>query len=86
MKILRDVEWTPVYYTDSFPGLGKAFIFKNERYGDLLALNEAKWVDTTANKSYEFYASSRKVVHVLTGEERVVDDLVDLIAYLQDKE
>lgn len=61
MKILRSDEWSPEYWVENFPDLGKAYVFKNKTYGDIIALKVAKYVDLKEGNSYTYYANSRVI-------------------------
>lgn len=62
MKILRNTEWVFEGYSANFPVLeGPAFIFRNFRYGDVVALKVAKYIDATSDVVYYFDASRNYV-------------------------
>lgn len=69
MKILRSSEWEPVFWVKQFPGLGPAYVFRNKRYGDVLALKVAKYVDVAADDTYVYDADNRIISYRADGSE-----------------
>lgn len=62
MKVLRDTEWKFAGRTDFIEVIdGPAFIFQNLKYGDIIALKVAKYIDTTADVVYYFDADRNYV-------------------------
>lgn len=59
MKILRSSEWEPAFWIGNFPGVGPAYVFKNKKYGDIVALKVAKYVDVAADNTYVYDAVNR---------------------------
>lgn len=57
MKILRDTEYTPIGRLDWFePMQSPVYMFKHKKYGDVVALNEAKFIIVSANIVYYYNA------------------------------
>lgn len=64
MKILRNTEWEPIGWVRNFPGIeGPAYLFRHERYGDVVALKVVKWIDVIHDIVY-FYDAEHKEISV----------------------
>lgn len=62
MKVLRDTDWRPIAFIECFqPTGGNVFIFRNEKWEDMAALNVAKYISTAANVVYFFNAERGEV-------------------------
>lgn len=62
MKILKDTDWTPVGYVEWFePMQQPVFLFQHKRFGDVVVLNVAKFINVTADIVY-FYDANRNLV------------------------
>lgn len=74
MKILRDTEWKPVGFEESFSLLnGPAFFFQHRKHGDIVATRMAKYVDVSNNIVYFFDANRRDKVCVSRNCKTQVD-------------
>lgn len=77
MKVVRSNRWTPVGKI-TLGNFGNKFLFKDEKYGDVLALKVAKYVDVSADLVYIFDADegislTRSSLAKLVGNERQSD-------------
>lgn len=73
MKILRNTEWEPVGWAETFPGLeSPAYLFKHKQYGDVVALKVAKWIDVPRDKVY-FYNALNHTISV-SGRRNMISE------------
>lgn len=62
MKVLRSTEWEPVAWMETFPSMGTpVYVFLNKKYGDVVALKVAKYVDVPRDNVYLYDATSRRI-------------------------
>lgn len=62
MKVLRSTEWEPVAWMETFPSMGTpVYVFLNKKYGDVVALKVAKYVDVPHDNVYLYNAQSRSI-------------------------
>jgi hypothetical protein len=82
MKILRSKDWVLLGMVANSFVLGNkpAFLFQHRGYGDVLVLNEAKYIDVENDKVFFFDAESKNKIHVSKSDkdrhsESLVHDL-----------
>lgn len=82
MKVLRSKDWKLIGYLAhcAFMGSAPAFLFQQKTYGDVLVLNEAKYIDVEHDKVFFFDANSSKKVYASrscrdTESEQLVSQL-----------
>lgn len=73
MKVMRDTEWDFEGWCQQFKPMDNSpvFFFKNKKFGDVIALKEAKYIDVSANlvhyytvENSELYVSSSEYILV----------------------
>lgn len=65
MKILRSKDWVLLGFlaNAAFMGHKPAFLFQHRAYEDVLALNEAKYIDVESNTVLFFDANSKDKIY-----------------------